>query len=413
MEGANRGPEQPELPLPAPPLPPDMPPLPASMVNEYQYCPRLAYLQWVQGEWADTADTLDGRFKHRRVDRASGTLPTADDLGEDERLHVRSLTLASVQPVLVGAAWSGAVDLVAKVARPATSVAVPAMTGTYLIKAVDLGGRESEHAALIVTSATAVLGRNVVETITEHPAFAGDLENCAVANDRLKLAGADTLGDWPQLSDIDAIGFGIAGIAPEGTYTFTGVLDLGAVYTSRLTAVLKVSGENVANIVKAWSELKTVERLSGTEPGQYDAWLEVRTTNNDPAGTPVWSDWRPFVIGDTTARAFQWRAQLRSFNPAVTPLVDALSVTVDMPDRVDGANDIACPAEGLTVTFTPAFRATPAIAVSGQAMATGDVFEITGQSPMGFTVTFKNSAGAGVARTFDWVARGYGYQQAA
>jgi hypothetical protein len=263
---------------------------------------------------------------------------------------------------------------------------------------------------MIVTAATAVLGRNVVETVAEHPDFAGTRDSCAVVNGRLKLAGADTLADWPAMADVDVLAYGLAGIAPEGTYTFAGALDLGAVYTSRITAVLEVTGENVANIVKAWSELKAVERLSGTEPGQYDAWLEVRTTDDDPQASPQWSDWRPFVIGDTTARAFQWRARLKSFNPVVTPLVSALSVTVDMPDRVDGANDVLCPPGGLNVTFAPAFRTTPAIAVSGQAMATGDVFAVSNQSPQGFAVTFRDAAGTGIARTFDWVARGYGYQ---
>jgi hypothetical protein len=38
--------DQPELPLPPPPLRPDQPYLPARMVNEFQYCPRLAYLEW-------------------------------------------------------------------------------------------------------------------------------------------------------------------------------------------------------------------------------------------------------------------------------------------------------------------------------------------------------------------------------
>jgi len=38
-----------ELPLPFPEFSRDMPLLPARMVNEYQYCPRLAYLEWVQG----------------------------------------------------------------------------------------------------------------------------------------------------------------------------------------------------------------------------------------------------------------------------------------------------------------------------------------------------------------------------
>lgn len=46
---------QQELPLPFPELSSDLPLLPARMVNEYEYCPRLAYLEWVQGEWADSS----------------------------------------------------------------------------------------------------------------------------------------------------------------------------------------------------------------------------------------------------------------------------------------------------------------------------------------------------------------------
>jgi CRISPR/Cas system-associated exonuclease Cas4 (RecB family) len=65
------------------------------MVNEFQYCPRLAYLEWVQGEWAESADTVEGRGVHRRVDASSGELPEADAIGDDERIHARSLTLSS------------------------------------------------------------------------------------------------------------------------------------------------------------------------------------------------------------------------------------------------------------------------------------------------------------------------------
>ena len=73
----------------------DTPPLvPARMVNEYSYCPRLAYLEWVQGEWADSADTVEGTHAHRRVDRAGGALPSAA-AGDFERLHARSVTLSS------------------------------------------------------------------------------------------------------------------------------------------------------------------------------------------------------------------------------------------------------------------------------------------------------------------------------
>lgn len=84
-----------ELPLPFPELSGDMPLLPARMVNEYQYCPRLAYLEWVQGEWADSADTVEGRHVHRRVDKGAGKLPEPDELPRDEKIHACSVTLSS------------------------------------------------------------------------------------------------------------------------------------------------------------------------------------------------------------------------------------------------------------------------------------------------------------------------------
>ena len=33
--------------------------LPVRMLNEFQYCPRLSYLEWVQGEWAYRQDGSD------------------------------------------------------------------------------------------------------------------------------------------------------------------------------------------------------------------------------------------------------------------------------------------------------------------------------------------------------------------
>lgn len=89
------GAAQPDLPMPFPELAGDLPLLPARMVNEFQYCPRLAYLEWVQGEWADSSDTVDGRHAHRRVDQARGKLPPAGEIDEGERVHARSITLSS------------------------------------------------------------------------------------------------------------------------------------------------------------------------------------------------------------------------------------------------------------------------------------------------------------------------------
>ena len=85
-----------QLPLPLPPPPADenTPLVPARMVNEWVYCPRLAYLEWVEGEWAESGDTAEGRRAHGRVDEGGGRLPAPDELGE-EMTRARAVTLAS------------------------------------------------------------------------------------------------------------------------------------------------------------------------------------------------------------------------------------------------------------------------------------------------------------------------------
>ena len=81
---------------PVRPVSADAPPLvPARMVNEFVYCPRLAYLEWVQGEWADSSDTVEGRHAHRRVNRDGGKLPPPAEVEKAEKLHARSVTLSS------------------------------------------------------------------------------------------------------------------------------------------------------------------------------------------------------------------------------------------------------------------------------------------------------------------------------
>lgn len=84
-----------ELPLAFPELSPEAPLIPVRMVNEYVYCPRLAYLMWVQAEWADSADTVEGRLRHERVDAGGGRLPETPE--EGERIHARSVALSSLK----------------------------------------------------------------------------------------------------------------------------------------------------------------------------------------------------------------------------------------------------------------------------------------------------------------------------
>lgn len=87
------------------PLAVDVPELvPARMVNEFAYCRRLFFLEWVDRRFTDNTDTVDGRYQHRRVDQAGGRVPEPDDdTGLVEGLTVaRQVELSSPELGLIG-----------------------------------------------------------------------------------------------------------------------------------------------------------------------------------------------------------------------------------------------------------------------------------------------------------------------
>lgn len=78
----------------------EAPLLPLRILNQYTYCPRLAYLEWVQKEWAENLFTMEGRWAHRRIDSGTGRVPDLEEL--EETFRSRSLELSSPRLGLVG-----------------------------------------------------------------------------------------------------------------------------------------------------------------------------------------------------------------------------------------------------------------------------------------------------------------------
>ncbi len=72
----------------------DVPELvPARMVNEFVYCPRLFYLEWVQARFEDNADTVHGRYVHRNVDKGGGRMGESSE--DDPVRDARSVLVSS------------------------------------------------------------------------------------------------------------------------------------------------------------------------------------------------------------------------------------------------------------------------------------------------------------------------------
>ena len=88
--------------LAAPPATAETPLVPVRMVNEYVYCPRLAFLEWVDSEWANSGDTEEGRRAHVRVDAGGGKLPAPDEVDDKPDFLARSVMLSSEKLGIIG-----------------------------------------------------------------------------------------------------------------------------------------------------------------------------------------------------------------------------------------------------------------------------------------------------------------------
>jgi hypothetical protein len=308
-----------------------------------------------------------------------------------------------------GATWQTAQTLDDNVIGTQFSAAF--LPGTYLIKAVDRLGNESETAAAVITFDPGVL-RNVVETLDQtatSPLFAGTKDN-------VQLSGSSII-----LGDVDA----------DGYYYFDRTIDLGDVFSSYLSASITAGGDYTNDIFDITDIFAEADIFSGGSNNVFtiadifaeadifgigtDSWLvelQFRTTPDSTAGSPVtWTAWKPLVAGVHLFRGVQFRLLMRSLSAAagITPRVTGLSVTIDMPDRIERHDDQAVSAGGVTITYSTPFAVNPAVAILLQDADSQDEIQFTAKTASGFTFKVYNAGTAGfVARTFDSISSGYG-----
>jgi hypothetical protein len=318
-------------------------------------------------------------------------------------------------PLTSGAIFTNATTLVNKVSRPANTVTVPALTGTYFVRSVDKIGLASLNATSNVTLIENIKDLNLIATSTQHTGFTGAKSNVVDIGSALILDTGlfdDVTGDFD-----DALGVfegGAGSVFSSGTYDFDTYIDVGAVYTNRITARVLSERVDYVNLFDDASGL--FDARAGVFDGDTATYgdvnveLQIAKTNQDPATSPTYTDFQKFNVGDYAGRGFKFRAVLLSDDLQATPKITQLSVTVDMPDRVYSESDIASGTDtsGKVVTFTPAFKAISGVGISASNLASGDYYAITSKSATGFTIEFFNSSNATIDRTFDYVVRGYG-----
>ncbi|MGY5791904.1 host specificity factor TipJ family phage tail protein len=290
---------------------------------------------------------------------------------------------------------------------------VPPLLGTYLIKAISYSGLQSLNPAVIVNTIDGLTAFNAVEEVEEEAPFPGAKDGTSFDGASLRLGGAsDFFAPTDFFAPADFF-LSSDGYLPQGYYYFADIIDLGDVYTSRVTASIDAHGQWSSDDFFALDDFFGRADFFGDIGSKWNVGVEISITEDDPAGAPVWSDWSQFVTGDISARGYRFRARLESSQVDVTPIVDGIAVTVDMPDRVIAGNNIVVPGGGLLVSFSPAFKHLQGVSIAAQGLQTGDVYEInpTLKDETGFHIEFKNASGTPIARSFDYVAKGYGTVQ--
>jgi len=342
-----------------------------------------------------TIEPINEQFVRLRFKQA-----TAVDVLHGGRVYVRHTNQTGNS-----ATFQSAQDVIEAVAGNSTEVIAPALAGTYLLKFQDDGGRFSAVEAKTTLSLVNILDSVVVETDRE------DTDGTPYNGTKANVVYDSTLGGL-KLTDPTA--------NATGTYDFVDTLDLGNTFSLTLKRHFQGEGFYVGDeFDNRTDNIDTWQDFDGTVANEANAKIAVRTTTDNPSGSPTYTAFNDFANGTFRARGFQFRITLETTDTAQNMNLQQAGYTATMQSRTEQSSVIASGAGAKAVTFTaPFFVGTsalgnlnsflPAVSISAQNMGSGDYFELTNVSGTGFTVHFKNSSNASIDRNFTYSAVGFG-----
>jgi len=291
--------------------------------STYDFRARSINIFGVKGEWENLIDQEINAFigdpsdvSSLSVELSGGTLflswpPIPDpDLSHYVVKHNSEAT---------GATWGNSTTVIEKIPRPATTAALPARSGTYLIRAYDKEDNYSENVTTVVVLPSDLPQLGTTDTQTEDPTFAGTTSNTVVVSSSV------------EIDDTSAA-------SPTGEYFFSNYIDTGSSRNARVTG-FRTFERRYDNGTLLWD---AIPQNWDTWPDNWDDWttetanwgdvgvtVYVATTNDDPAGTPTWNGWELANGSYYTGRAFKFKAALESDNTNYTPAILTLSVDVE------------------------------------------------------------------------------------
>lgn len=318
-------------------------------------------------------------------------------------------TLIRHSELTSNATWANSQEIVVAATGSQTQKQVPLLTGTYLLRFMDDGGRQSAEPTTtndldktrVQIDLPAPTERLLVLTVDEHTGnFAGSKTNTVYDS------GLDAL----KLSETSGV------VTSSGEYAFTTVVDLTQPYDVNIKRNIRSSSyylgsnwDSRTDLIDAWG---TIDNVGGAVADQCNVALYLRATDDDPAsGSATWGTWREFSNVLVKGRGFQFKALLSSADTNQNISITQLGATFEMQGRTESiSTPVTTGSSQYTVSFTNAFKNAPNVVISPTTQQSGDFYELANISRTGFQVTFKNGSSA-VARPFVWAASGFGKER--
>ncbi|BAR14529.1 phage tail protein [uncultured Mediterranean phage uvMED] len=332
-------------------------------------------------------------------------------------------------PDLSGVTWPTSTSISEQISGSATEAYADLKAGTYSAKFVDSGGRESLTAALIEFTKADLQSVEVVGALgsTEDPSFSGTKTNLVVdtANNELELAttgselaaiGDFDLEDGGGLLLEDDSNLDLQGddeIHQSGTYVFNSgnTFTLSDVFSLRLDSTLRARsffpyGERIDDE----PNFDLITEFDGTAPNTCDVELYIRTTQDDPAGSPTFTSWRRFNNAEFKARGYQVKAEFSTGGPQEQIAVDQLRVQAAMPIRTITGTVTTSTSADVSVTYGAGkkFYVTPAVGIAFNAQTSNEHYVVSNSTATGFDLSVYHGTNQRVARDVTWTATGYG-----
>lgn len=295
-----------------------------------------------------------------------------------------------------------------------TEATVPLLEGTYLLKFEDDGGRQSPSPG---TNLDADWADVRVSVRMPNPTDRYLLQIVDESINNFPGTKTNTVYD----SSLDVLKLSVSGssTSASGQYLFGTVVDLQEVYDVNVTRALRVYSfgnedlwDNEPGNIDNWTD--NIDDVGALLADKCSAFIELRSTNDNPSSSPTWGPWQEFTNNLITARGIQFRLRLTSGDTSQNIAITKLGARIELQSRTESIQTpVSTGSQPYQVHFQAPFNKTPSVFVTQSALnqEEGDYFVVDNITTTGFEITFKKTGSiANYARSFVWGATGYGKQ---